>query len=144
MTFPDRPSSLSLLLLIFCQQIGSSLGSKVQWNACKPGEFTTMTVQCATLQVPLDYSSSRDKNDNNAGKMIDLQLVQIPALVQPSRGSIQINFGGPGAPTREAAVAYGSLLQVYVLLHLLFACVGVAKKCCRTLRLVQMYGGSEV
>jgi hypothetical protein len=35
--------------------------------------------------------------------------------VQPSRGSIQLNFGGPGVPTRETAVAIGPLLQMYVI-----------------------------
>ncbi|KAK1758989.1 hypothetical protein QBC47DRAFT_436436 [Echria macrotheca] len=113
MSSPARRSSLLLLLLILYQQIGRSFASKVQWTTCQPGEFTTnITIQCATLQVPLDYSSSSDKNDNNTNKMIDLHLVRIPALVQPSKGSIQLNFGGPGEPTRETAVALGPLLQV--------------------------------
>jgi hypothetical protein len=81
--------------------------SKIQWRPCPDGEFnTTIAVQCGTLRVPLDYTLP------NSSKTLDLELVKIPATVQPSRGSIQLNFGGPGLPTRQDAVALGPLLQV--------------------------------
>ncbi|KAK0751279.1 TAP-like protein-domain-containing protein [Schizothecium vesticola] len=81
--------------------------SGIQWRACPEGEFnTTVAVQCGTLRVPLDYTQP------DSSKTLDLELVKIPAAVQPSRGSIQLNFGGPGQPTRQDAVALGPLLQV--------------------------------
>lgn len=80
--------------------------AKVNWTACNADEFnTTSAIQCSAIRVPLDYT------DPELSKTIALELVKIPALVQPSRGSIQLNFGGPGVPTRAAAVAIGPLLQ---------------------------------
>jgi hypothetical protein len=84
-------------------------GAKIQWKACQPGEFnTTLNIQCGTLQVPLDYSQT------DSTKTLDLGIVKILASVQPPRGSIQLNFGGPGAPARQSLIDYGGLLQQYV------------------------------
>lgn len=83
--------------------------SGIKWGPCPEGEFnTTVAVQCGTLRVPLDYTQP------DSSTTLDLELVKIPAAVQPSRGSIQLNFGGPGSPTRHDAVALGPLLQVQV------------------------------
>ncbi|KAK4444342.1 alpha/beta hydrolase fold-domain-containing protein [Podospora aff. communis PSN243] len=80
--------------------------STIQWGPCEEGEFnTTLTVQCGTLAVPLDYT-------NPDSKTFDLELLKIAAPIQPSRGSIQLNFGGPGTPARGGAVATAPLLQV--------------------------------
>lgn len=80
--------------------------SKIRWGACPEGEFNTnTTIQCGTLRVPLDYTQP------NSSKTLDLEIVKIPAAVQPSRGSIQLNFGGPGLPARHDAVLLGPLLQ---------------------------------
>ncbi|KAK0639542.1 TAP-like protein-domain-containing protein [Cercophora newfieldiana] len=79
--------------------------SAIEWGPCEEGEFnTTLPVQCGTVAVPLDYTDPDSKT-------FDLELVKIPALIQPSRGSIQLNFGGPGFSARGGAVATGSLLQ---------------------------------
>ncbi|KAK4163944.1 hypothetical protein QBC43DRAFT_238407 [Cladorrhinum sp. PSN259] len=81
----------------------------IKWIPCPEGEFnSTLPVQCGALRVPLDYSQT---NRTNLTETITLELVKIPALSTPSKGSIQLNFGGPGAPSREAAVALGPLLQ---------------------------------
>ncbi|KAK0716379.1 TAP-like protein-domain-containing protein [Lasiosphaeris hirsuta] len=78
----------------------------IQWSPCNGREFnTTISLQCGTLPVPLDYTQP------DPGKSFHLEIVKIPAPVQPSRGSIQLNFGGPGSPTRADAVVLGPLLQ---------------------------------
>lgn len=46
-------------------------------------------VDCATLEVPLDYT-------NPDSKPLDLQLVRISASKEPVKGSIIFNPGGPG------------------------------------------------
>jgi hypothetical protein len=49
-------------------------------------------VQCGTLEVPLDYTNE------SSSETITLELVKWPAATQPApRGSILLNFGGPGA-----------------------------------------------
>jgi pimeloyl-ACP methyl ester carboxylesterase len=102
---PSR-SLLTVFSLLFVAQACSS--AKIEWGPCQDGEFnTTLTVvQCGTLSVPLDYTS---KVSNES---IELELVKVLAPVQPSRGSIQINFGGPGVPTRDYVVAVGPILQI--------------------------------
>ena len=97
-----------LLLLHLFTLVQTAYSTKIEWRPCDTSEFnSTIAIQCGALRVPLDYKAPE------SNRTIDLQLVKIPALVQPSRGSIQLNFGGPGAPTREAAVAIGPLLQMY-------------------------------
>ena len=54
------------------------------WEECDDG------LQCATVAVPLDHRRP-------GGPTIDLALVRIAASGSP-RGSILVNFGGPGAP----------------------------------------------
>jgi len=97
--------SQPLLLLSICTP-ALVAGVKIQWGACQSGEFnTTLTVQCGTLQVPLDYSQL------NSTKTLDLGIVKVLASVQPPKGSIQLNFGGPGLPARGELVNAGGVLQ---------------------------------
>lgn len=51
-------------------------------------------IQCARLTVPLDYSKVNSET-------LDLQLLRVEATLQPSRGSIIYNPGGPGAAGTE-------------------------------------------
>src|SRR4051812_10178012 len=101
--------SLSLIrisFLLLVARASCSLPAKVEWGHCQEGEFnTTLTVQCGSLSVPLDYAAKA------SNRSINLELVKLLAPVQPSKGSIQINFGGPGVPTREDLVALGPVLQ---------------------------------
>jgi len=103
------PSFLWVLAITLLALIQACSSAKIEWGPCKDGEFnSTLVIQCGTLRVPLDYS------DQSSNKSLELELVKVLAAVQPSRGSIQINFGGPGVPTRETAVAAGPLLQLCV------------------------------
>lgn len=78
----------------------------IQWGACDGAiiNSTLATVDCATLSVPLDYTEPQ------SNERLDLNLLRVRATFQPSRGSIQINFGGPGLPGRESLALLAQLL----------------------------------
>ncbi|GKT49690.1 tripeptidyl-peptidase sed1 [Colletotrichum spaethianum] len=81
---------------------GSS--SQINWGPCS--EFnSTEPIQCANLTVPLDYTQPE------LNKTLQLQLLRIPALRQPSRGSILFNFGGPSVAGRPTLAASGGLFR---------------------------------
>ncbi|KAK0609161.1 hypothetical protein DIS24_g12442 [Lasiodiplodia hormozganensis] len=79
----------------------------LQWSPCNISEAQTMPMLCATLPVPLDYLKP------NSTEKLDLKLAKIAATKQPSRGSIQFNFGGPGAHGREDLAGLGAQLMAY-------------------------------
>ncbi|OIJ98402.1 alpha/beta hydrolase [Streptomyces colonosanans] len=60
---------------------------KISWSACK-GEGMPRDLQCGKVTVPLDYARP------SAGTL-DLALARFPAT-GGSRGSVLLNFGGPG------------------------------------------------
>lgn len=68
-----------------------SVQSKVDWQPCpRNTTFSTASILCGNLTVPLDYESS------NSTATLRLDLRKIAATKGPSRGSILINYGGPG------------------------------------------------
>ncbi|MER5936048.1 alpha/beta hydrolase [Streptomyces sp. NPDC001928] len=62
-------------------------GQKVTWSKC-PGEGLPKDLQCGKVTVPLDYA------DPHAGTL-DLALARYRATGE-KRGSVLLNFGGPG------------------------------------------------
>ncbi|CAH0027724.1 unnamed protein product [Clonostachys rhizophaga] len=67
--------------------------STVQWGKCDDGLQASPPAQCGNISVPLDYTSA------NASATYTLPLLRIPVAANiTSRGSIIINFGGPGQP----------------------------------------------
>jgi pimeloyl-ACP methyl ester carboxylesterase len=82
---------------------GPGQASALRWSPCTIG---TQSVQmdCANLQVPLDYS-------HPGGRKITLALSMIPATAPAGQqqGDLLVNPGGPGAPGRSlaASVAQG-------------------------------------
>lgn len=76
----------------------------IQWGEC---DFeATVPIECGSLQVPLDYT------DPEAGTL-DLSLSKVAAAEGPSKGSILMNFGGPGYEAIETLGKQGSLLLKY-------------------------------
>ncbi len=70
------------------------LDSKISWGECTdPVINATLPSDCANFTVPLDYSSE-------GGETIQLQLARVKAMVQPAKGTILLNFGGPGEAAR--------------------------------------------
>ncbi len=81
----------------------------ITWEACEEGGSD---VECATLTVPLDY-------DEPAGETIDLDLLRVPATGAPEDriGTLFVNPGGPGGPSREFAAYFGMLVPASVSEH---------------------------
>ncbi|MFJ1807889.1 MULTISPECIES: alpha/beta hydrolase [unclassified Streptomyces] len=72
-------------------------GQKVAWSACE-GDGMPEDLQCAELTVPLDY-------DRPGTGTLDLALARYRATGE-KRGSVVLNFGGPGGPG-VPELAYG-------------------------------------
>ncbi|MFD4523508.1 alpha/beta hydrolase [Streptomyces sp. NPDC058470] len=62
-------------------------GQKIKWSACKGYEMPK-DMQCGKVTVPLDYAKPGDGT-------LDLALARYRATGK-SRGSVLLNFGGPG------------------------------------------------
>lgn len=75
----------------------------IQWAPCELNK--TIDTQCGSLSVPLDYSNTSDK------ATIDLEIVKVPAKNKPSKGSIFLNFGGPGASGTADLAALGGQIR---------------------------------
>jgi pimeloyl-ACP methyl ester carboxylesterase len=79
---------------------------RLRWHACT-GQLTGL--QCATLQVPLNYA-------DRSGRKLTLALSMVPATAPRSQqqGVLLVNPGGPGEPGRSlaGAVAQGISPQV--------------------------------
>ncbi|KAF1808734.1 alpha/beta-hydrolase [Eremomyces bilateralis CBS 781.70] len=65
----------------------------IEWADCPP-ELNAFdphgrTFGCGTLEVPLDYTGEIPGT-------LNLDVIKIPALKQPKKGSILFNWGGPG------------------------------------------------
>ncbi|KAH6885292.1 TAP-like protein-domain-containing protein [Thelonectria olida] len=65
-------------------------GSGINWKSCDLGLNETAPMQCGNLNVPLDYTDPHSKTK------LELDLLRVKATKKPSKGSIILNFGGPG------------------------------------------------
>ncbi|KAK3196202.1 hypothetical protein K4F52_000582 [Lecanicillium sp. MT-2017a] len=79
----------------------------IDWQTCQdPVIQTTLPADCANFTVPLDYTTP-------GGETIELQLARINAPKQPAKGTILLNFGGPGQEARgNLAVQAPTLLAL--------------------------------
>lgn len=76
----------------------------VAWYDCPVPK--TPTLQCSTLEVPLDYSEPN-------GKALKLRLVRIPASsANPQNRSVIYNPGGPGSGGIDSLIYEGNGLDV--------------------------------
>ncbi|KAF3480031.1 uncharacterized protein GIQ15_07007 [Arthroderma uncinatum] len=76
---------------------------KIAWGPCELEG--TRPIQCGNLSVPLDYSN------RESGATLNLQLLKVPALHSPKKGSILFNFGGPGLGSRASLAGSAKVLQ---------------------------------
>jgi hypothetical protein len=82
--------------------------TRINWEPCELD--SQLPTFCANLSVPLDYANV----DSNA--TIQVALAKIPASKSPSRGSILLNFGGPGSEARHTLAGLATVFQASVLL----------------------------
>ncbi|MFI2437022.1 alpha/beta hydrolase [Streptomyces sp. NPDC018693] len=66
----------------------SAPAPKLTWKKCATTDYPTL--QCASLDVPLDH-------DDPHGKQITLALSRVPHTARTSQGPLLVNPGGPGA-----------------------------------------------
>jgi hypothetical protein len=76
----------------------------ISWGSCHRN--LTVPLLCGTLAVPLDYSATGGDSAS-----LTLNLVKLPSLRQPSRGSILINPGGPGQGGRNYMITSGTTIR---------------------------------
>jgi hypothetical protein len=82
--------------------------AQIDWKECnKTLVATDLPSECANFTVPLDYTTPSDE------RTIELQIARVKARVQPSKGTILINFGGPGSPGRSSLAQNAGLLKAY-------------------------------
>ncbi|XXH01751.1 cytosolic factor, phosphatidylinositol/phosphatidylcholine transfer protein [Hypoxylon texense] len=74
----------------------------LQWGPCSI-DTQQLPVQCAKLTVPLDYTNSSDT------RTISLDVIKYPAQREPKRGSILLNFGGPGQDGLNNMIGYAPI-----------------------------------
>ncbi|MFE2879039.1 alpha/beta hydrolase [Streptomyces roseus] len=80
--------------------------AKLAWRPC-PGLPRDMSLSCATLRVPLDYSRP-------SGPKIELDLNRLAAKDPSQRiGSLVLNPGGPGQSATQAIAAEASGQQYF-------------------------------
>lgn len=98
-------SLLSSLRFALAQPYATTANtSSIQWTNCTAA--LPLPGACGTLAVPLDYT------DIESAGTLNLSLFKINAAVQPSRGSILINPGGPGNDAGSFLQSVGDLLLV--------------------------------
>lgn len=74
---------------------------RIKWGDCpdlEPGD-PSLRILCGSLTVPLDYT------DTSSNRTLRIELVKVPATQRPSKGSILLNFGGPGSTGRDSLAA---------------------------------------
>lgn len=79
----------------------------IDWKDCPADIVSKLPVKCGSTNVPLDYT------DKSAGT-VQLNMVKVPAVKKPTKGSILLNFGGPGEEAQSTLALFGYVLQAYV------------------------------
>ncbi|MCB5169200.1 alpha/beta hydrolase [Streptomyces bambusae] len=80
---------------------GSGKAAPLAWQKCATSRYPTL--QCASLQVPLDHARPD-------GRQITLALTRVPHTAKKSQGPLLVNPGGPGGSGRSLAGFVASAL----------------------------------
>src|SRR3569833_2861676 len=78
---------------------------------CERLDTQGQPLQCATLPVPLDYTNP-DSSDRNT---LVRDLIRYPATNGTSKGTIMLNFGGPGEDGFLCLVENAVMFLLFVL-----------------------------
>jgi hypothetical protein len=91
----------------------------LQWGSCPdaaPYLNATAPIECATIRLPMDYT------EPNSTILWDAPLLRVKAPKQPSKGSILVNWGGPGIPAIPSTVIRGQELLQCVICTSKYSC----------------------
>ncbi|MBT2418767.1 alpha/beta fold hydrolase [Streptomyces sp. ISL-22] len=83
----------------------SARAASLTWNKCGTKKYPTL--QCASLEVPLDHTNPR-------GRRITLALSRVPHTARKYQGPLLVNPGGPGGSGRTLAGFVASALPAAV------------------------------
>ena len=72
--------------------------SAIEWSKCTL--FRDLEGDCGRMMVPLDYTDQESPG-------LEIQILRIAATKRPRKGSIFLNFGGPGASGHQNLEVYG-------------------------------------
>lgn len=103
----------SVYLLSSCQVVSVFAASNysqpahIKWGPCSNTTEIPLPIQCGTVLVPLDYTNK------TSDAKIPIELQQLPATKGPKKGSILLNFGGPGSDGIRSIVKFGKTMQTY-------------------------------
>lgn len=84
-------------------QESSESSEPIEWGECTDEVAADSAVECATIEVPLDY----EQPDSDS---IEIALVRVPAQTG-RQGAVLFNFGGPGASGFDPIAINGEYLQ---------------------------------
>lgn len=108
MLFPSHFKTFATCIALFRLVLAQpSNSSAVEWGPCPdkaPFVNATAQIDCGNISVPLDYT------EPNSTHLWDIPLIRVKALRQPSQGTIQINFGGPGYTVIDGLVTRAAVL----------------------------------
>jgi hypothetical protein len=107
-------ATTALMLLLVTSTAAHPLDSRkeaLEWGPCQNNFSAEVPVDCATLQVPLDWTNVE------TSPPLDLQLLRVKASKEPFMGSILYNPGGPGLLGRQLVVTTAASKQRYVISH---------------------------
>jgi pimeloyl-ACP methyl ester carboxylesterase len=82
-------------------------GTRLSWGSCNDPKATDPTLECATLDVPLDYTKATDTSKANT---ITLALIRAPAT-SSRKGAVLFNPGGPGGSGFDPIAESGITIQ---------------------------------
>jgi len=82
----------------------------IKWGPCSFPQVGKLPIECGSLAVPLDYTAP------NSTETLMLSLLRSKAPKPPakSKGSILVNFGGPGFEAIHTLDVVADLLHKYV------------------------------
>ncbi|NGO79452.1 alpha/beta hydrolase [Streptomyces sp. YC504] len=88
----------------------SFYSQQIKWGACKGLAHAPKGLECGTVKVPLDYADPGKET-------LKLAMARFKASAKKPRGSVVLNFGGPGGPGVPALAGgekvFGELTNAY-------------------------------
>ncbi len=83
---------------------------RIKWGECKDLAHAPKGLECGTVEVPLDYADPGEEK-------LSLAMARFKSSAKDPRGSVVLNFGGPGGPgvpgLASGEKVFGELTNAY-------------------------------